>query len=74
VGPKKIAGYLSRRGFEVDNNLAYKIICQAGLNHPIIKPRKIWGARRFECEHSNSLWQADFKLCDDDYWMTIYSG
>jgi transposase InsO family protein len=72
-GPKKIAGYLSHRGFEVDNNQAYKIICQAGLNNPLTKPRKTsWGTKRFEREHCNSLWQADFKLCDDDFWMISY--
>jgi len=71
--PKKIAGYLSHRGFEVDSNQAYKIICQAGLNNPLTKPRKTsWGTKRFEREHNNSLWQADFKLCDDDYWMISY--
>ena len=71
-GPKKIAAYLSRKGCTVDNNQAYKIICQAGLNHPITAPRKIWETRRFQREHCNSLWQADFRLCDDDYWMISY--
>ena len=42
-GPKKIAAYLSHKGYTVDNNQAYKIICQAGLNHPITQPRKTWG-------------------------------
>jgi len=27
------------------------------------------GKKRFEREHSNSLWQADFKLTDDDRWI-----
>jgi putative transposase len=71
-GPKKITGYLSRKGYIVDNNQAYKIICEAGLNHPITQPRKTWGTKRFQREHNNSLWQADFKLCDDDYWMISY--
>jgi transposase InsO family protein len=71
-GPKKIAAYLSRKGFALDNNQAYKIICEAGLNHPLTQPRKTWGTRRFVREHINSLWQADFKLCDDDYWMISY--
>lgn len=71
-GPKKIAGYLSHKGYSIDNNQAYRIICQAGLNHPISEPRKTWGTKRFQREHNNSLWQADFKLCDNDYWMISY--
>jgi putative transposase len=71
-GPKKIAGTLRHKGYDIDNNQAYKIICQAGLNHPIAAPRKTWGTKRFQREHNNSLWQADFKLCDDDFWMISY--
>jgi transposase len=71
-GPKKIAGYLKLKGFDIDNNEAYRIICEAGLNHPISMPRKTWGTKRFQREHCNSLWQADFKLCNDDYWMISY--
>lgn len=71
-GPKKIAGLLSHKGFSIDNNQAYQIIKNAGLNHPISQPRKTWGTKRFQREHNNSLWQADFKLCDDDWWMISY--
>ena len=71
-GPKKIAGCLKRKGYEIDNNQAYQIICEAGLNHPITMPRKTWGTKRFQREHCNSLWQADFKLCNDDFWMISY--
>lgn len=71
-GPSKIAGHLRHKGFSIDHNQAYLIICDAGLNHPIAAPRKVWGTKRFEREHSNSLWQADFKLCNDDYWMISY--
>lgn len=72
-GPKKIAGSLRLKGYSIDNNnQAYRIICEAGLNHPITAPRKTWGTKRFQREHNNSLWQADFKLCDDDYWMISY--
>jgi hypothetical protein len=46
-GPKKIAGSLQLKGFNIDNNQAYKIICQAGLNHPITQPRRTWGTKRF---------------------------
>ena len=71
-GPKKIAGCLKHKGYNIDHNQAYHIICEAGLNHPITEPRKTWGTKRFQREHCNSLWQADFKLCSDDFWMISY--
>ena len=71
-GPNKIAGYLGHRGFTIDHHKVYSVICEAGLNQPITAPRKTWGTRRFQREHSNSLWQADFKLCSDDFWMISY--
>jgi len=71
-GPSKIAGHLTHKGFSIDHNQAYHIICEAGLNHPIDEPRKTWGTKRFQREHCNSLWQADFKLCSDDNWMISY--
>ncbi|MCJ7721076.1 DDE-type integrase/transposase/recombinase [Candidatus Bathyarchaeota archaeon] len=71
-GPNKIAGYLGHRGFAVDHHKVYSVICEAGLNHPITEPRKTWGTKRFQREHNNSLWQADFKLCSDDWWMMSY--
>jgi putative transposase len=71
-GPNKIAGHLTHKGFIIDHNQAYHVICEAGLNHPITEPRKTWGTKRFQREHCNSLWQADFKLCSDDFWMISY--
>lgn len=71
-GPNKIAGYLGHKGYTVDHHQVYSVICEAGLNHPIIEPRKTWGTKRFQREHNNSLWQADFKLCNDDFWMISY--
>jgi putative transposase len=71
-GPNKIAGCLNRKGCVINHNQAYRIICEAGLNHPIGEPRKTWGTKRFEREHCNSLWQADFKLCRDDFWMISF--
>ena len=71
-GPSRIEGYLKHRGFHVPHNKIYRIICEEGLNNPITAPRKTWGTKRFERTHPNSLWQADFKLCDDDYWMISY--
>jgi len=71
-GPNKIAGLLRHKGLVIDHNQVYHVICEAGLNHPITEPRKTWGTMRFQREHCNSLWQADFKLCNDDYWMISY--
>jgi transposase InsO family protein len=71
-GPSKIAGHLNHKGFAMDHNRVYRVICEAGLNHPVEQPRKTWGKTRFQREHSNSLWQADFKLCSDDYWMISF--
>lgn len=71
-GPNKIAGQLSHKGFAIDHNQAYRIIREAGLNRPITEPRKTWGTKRFQRDHCNSLWQADFKLCSDDNWMISF--
>lgn len=71
-GPNKISGYLGNRGFTIDHHKIYAIICEAGLNHPITEPRKTWGTKRFQREHSNSLWQSGFKLCSDDNWMISF--
>jgi len=71
-GPSKIAGHLNHKGSNIDHNRVYRIICEAGLNRPIGEPRKTWGTKRFQREHCNSPWQADFKLCSDDYWMISY--
>ena len=42
------------------------------MNQPIDFIRKTWGKRRFERMHSNSLWQADFKLTEDDQWLLTF--
>lgn len=73
-GPCRIEGYLKNYGKvnPVSHTTIHKILNQAGLNNPIPKPRRVWGKRRFEREHSNSLWQADFKLTSQDEWMISY--
>jgi transposase InsO family protein len=72
-GPNKIEGYLRNYAVKgitsVSHRTIHRILVQAGLNNPISVPRKVWGKHRFEREHSNSLWQADFKLTDQDEWM-----
>ncbi len=73
-GPCRIEGYLKNYGKvnPVSHTTIHKILMKAGLNNPIPKPRRIWGKRRFQRPHSNNLWQADFKMTDQDEWMISY--
>jgi transposase InsO family protein len=75
-GPNKIEGYLRNHRPEditpVSHRTIHRILVEAGLNNPISTPRRVWGRRRFQREHSNSLWQADFKLTEQDEWMISY--
>jgi len=75
-GPNKIEGYLRNYKVQeitpVSHRTIHRILVQAGLNDPIPAPRRVWGKRRFERLYSNSLWQADFKLTEDDEWMISY--
>ena len=77
-GPNKIEGYLRNYMVQgatpVSHRTIHRILVEAGLNNPISAPRKIWGKRRFQREHSNSLWQADFKLTENDEWMIIHAS
>ncbi len=72
-GPNKIEGYLRNYRAEgvkpVSHRTIHRILVQARLNNPIAIPRRVWGKHRFEREHSNSLWQADYKLTMNDEWM-----
>ena len=75
-GPNKIEGYLRNYRLEdvtpVSHRTIHRILAEAGLNNPISTPRKVWGKHRFERLHSNSLWQADFKMTEQDEWMISY--
>ena len=71
-GPNKIEAELRRQGISLSHTTIHKILVKEGLNNPIENPRKTWGKKRFERDHSNSLWQADFKLTEDDRWMITY--
>jgi len=75
-GPNKIEGYLRNYAVPgvtpVSHRTIHRILVKAELNNPIIKPRRVWGKRRFQRPYSNSLWQADFKLTDQDEWMISY--
>lgn len=75
-GPCRIERYIRRiepSGIQpISHNLIYRILVEEGVNQPIDFIRKTWGKRRFERMHSNSLWQADFKLTEDDQWMFTF--
>jgi transposase InsO family protein len=76
-GPCKIEGYLKNHAREeapviIGHTTIHKILDQHGLNHPIAKPRKTWGKRRFQRPYSNNLWQSDFKMTRTDDWMISF--
>jgi transposase InsO family protein len=61
-GPNRIEGHLKQhKGIHVPHNRIYQLIVRKGLNESIEKPRRTWGKRRWERDHSMSLWQADWK-------------
>jgi transposase InsO family protein len=74
--PIKIEKYLKRNDKEdivpVSHNTIYQILVDNGLNNFIEEPRKTWGKRCFVRSEPNDLWQADFKLTDDDKWMLTF--
>jgi len=69
--PQKIAGYLTKQNMEISHMTAYRIIRQAGLNHPLTKPRTKRTYRRWQRMHPNSLWQCDLKLVPPRWLMGI---
>jgi transposase InsO family protein len=75
-GPCRIERYIREfgpRGVQpISHDPIYRILVEEGVNQPIDFIRKTWGKRRFERMHSNSLWQADFKLTEDDQWMLTF--
>jgi len=71
-GPNKIEAYLKQNGISIGHNTIHRILVGNNLNNPIDYQRKTWGKSRFERNHSNSLWQADWKLTDDDMWMITF--
>jgi len=73
-GPCRIEGYLRNYAKQttVSHTTIHKILMKSDLNNPVPKPRRVWGKRRFQRLYSNSLWQADFKLTEDDEWMISY--
>lgn len=67
-GPTKIEGHLDRHyGIHIPHNRIHKLFVEKGLNKPVGKPRKTWGKKRWERQHSMSLWQVDWKDVNSDY-------
>lgn len=65
--PVKIEGHLEQHyGIHIPHNRIYQLLKMKGLNKPIGKPRKTWGKKRWEREHSMSLWQGDWKDINSD--------
>jgi len=58
----------------IPHNKIHKLFIQKGLNHPIGEPRKTWGKKRWEREHSMSLWQVDWKDINTEFdpMLTFY--
>ena len=72
-GPTKIEGHLKIHfGKKIPHNTIYKFLKENNLNQALNRERRTWGKTRFERMHSNSLWQADYKLLETDYWMITF--
>ena len=65
--PVKIEGHLEQHyGIHIPHNRIYQLLKMKRLNKPIGKTRKTWGKKRWEREHSMSLWQGDWKDINSD--------
>lgn len=75
-GPVRIEGYIRTNKPDgiapLGHNKIYAILVEEKLNMPLDFTRKTWGTKRFERDHSNTLWQTDFKLLDNDNWLASY--
>lgn len=74
-GPTKIEGHLDvHYGIHVPHNKIHQLFVQKNLNHPIGQPRKTWGKKRWERDHSMSLWQTDWKDINTEFdpMLTFY--
>ena len=75
-GPNKIEGYIRAQkphGIDpIGHKKIHALLVEEDLNRPIDYVRTTWGTRRFCRLHSNSLWQTDFKLLDNDNWICTY--
>jgi transposase InsO family protein len=61
-GPTRIEGHLrTHYSIHYPHTRIYQLIVNKGLNEPITSKRRTWGKKRWERDHSMSLWQADWK-------------
>ncbi len=56
----------------IGHNKIHELLVKEGLNMPLDFVRKTWGTKRFERDHSNTMWQTDFKLLDNDNWTCTF--
>ena len=72
-GPNKIEAELRRHdNISISHTTIHKILIKHRLNNPLDNPRRTWGKNRFERDHSNSMWQTDFMMTEDDEWMVTF--
>lgn len=74
-GPTKMEGHLDVHfNTHIPHNKIHQLFIQKGLNKPIGEPRKTWGKKRWEREHSMSLWQVDWKDINTEFdpMLTFY--
>lgn len=75
-GPVRIEQHIRTRNppqiQPISHNKIYAVLVEAGMNLPLDFIRKTWGKKRFSRLHSNTLWQTDFKLLDNDNWLASY--
>jgi putative transposase len=61
-GPTRIEGHLwAHYGIHYPHTRIYQLIVERGYNAPIAQVRHTWGKKRWERDHSMSLWQGDWK-------------
>jgi putative transposase len=61
-GPTRIEGHLKAHcGIHYPHTRIYQLIVERGYNAPIAQVRHTWGKKRWERDHSMSLWQGDWK-------------
>ena len=66
-GPTKIEGHLDvHYSIHIPHNKIHKLLVKRGLNKQIGKKRKTWGKKRWERQHSMTLWQGDWKDINSD--------
>lgn len=71
-GPRKIVREMDRQETRIAEGSVYAIVRRLHMNEPLPKPRRKHAYVRFEREHSNSMWQTDWKQVDASRWLTAY--